>query len=180
MIAWEPFRHAGEVYDLSHLHPRRVQWTQPALGQLPERVFDVQLVFGLHCFTRQTKQGEACNNALHYGDARETRIFCGRRYQLSRELPHIITSLPQRKCFHTEKGNFVTMEPVIESDAKHNYEVFFTVSRSSMRNVLNLYVQSAYIRDEVHRRVVRQYGSIRLFSILRNTLARKPIHTAYR
>ncbi len=174
MIAWHPFRLGEAIYDLSHLHPRRIEFVQPAKGDLPERRYQVQLIYGLHCFTRSPAQDEAVDPAWHYGDSRETRIFCPRRYALSRLLPGIVEGLVARPCYHTERGNFFVIELVDEAGVAQQYEVYFTASRATERGVLNLYVQSAYVRDRLHQNRPKK-KSIRLQVILYNTLHNKPI-----
>ncbi len=95
MIAWEPFRLAGVIHDLSHLHPRRLTLTFAARDGKPAQHYIVDVIFGLHCFTRavNTEVGDA-EAALRYRDKRETRIFCHRRYALSFRLPEVVASLP--------------------------------------------------------------------------------------
>jgi hypothetical protein len=55
------------------------------------------------------------------------------------------------------------------------YDIFFTVSRSSQRGVLNLFVQSAYVRDQKHWNRP-QLKPISFHFILFNALNGKPIH----
>lgn len=175
MIAWRPFRLGNVCYDLSHLHPRRVQFVQPAKGSLSERRYQVEIIYGLHCFTRSPIPNEAVDPAWLYSDRRETRIFCPRRYALSKLLPDIVEGLPMRPCFHTGKGNFFVVELVGEAGVTLQYEVYFATSRSAQRGVLNLYVQSAYARDQTHCNRPRR-KSIRFHVILHNTLHGKPIN----
>ncbi len=65
-------------------------------------------------------------------------------------MPQITAELAQRKCYHSGKGNFFVVELVDEAGLREEYEVFFVASRSSTRGLLNLFVQSAYIRDQEH------------------------------
>ena len=66
--------------------------------------------FGMHCFTRSSKDSEEYDKNLEYKDNRETRVFDFYRHQLSFRLPEAIKDLGSRKCFHTNKGNFFTIE----------------------------------------------------------------------
>lgn len=175
MIAWRRFSYAGVDYDLSHLHPRRIEFVQPEKGEQPERRYAVQLIFGLHCFTRSRDPGETVDPALLYSDTRETRVFCPRRHLLSLLLPAIIDGLTARPCYHTEKGNFFVVEAVDEQGTTQEYEVYFTASRATERGVLNLFVQSAYVRDRAHKGNRPKKKAIRLHVILYNTLTNKPI-----
>ncbi|AOI74485.1 hypothetical protein [Burkholderia ubonensis] len=175
MIAWRAFTFAGVDYDLSHLHPCQIEFVQPAKGKHPARTYVVQLIFGLHCFTRSAEPGEAIDPARLYSDARETRVFCERRYRLSMMLPAIVDGLAVRPCYHTGKGNFFVMEAVDEQGAVQEYEVYFTASRATKRGVLNLFVQSAYVRDRSHKGNRPKRKPIRLHVILHNTLINRPI-----
>ena len=175
MIVWRPFSYDGVAYDLAHLHPRRIEFVLRAKADLPERRYVVQLIFGLHCFTRSSEPGEAVDPSLFYSDARETRVFCPRRYLLSKSLPAIVEGLSTRPCYHTERGNFFVVEAVDEQGVPQEYEVYFTASRSTQRGILNLYVQSAYVRDRAHKGNRPRKKAIRLHVILHNTLTNKPI-----
>lgn len=177
MIAWVPFTHNAVTYDLSHLHPSKATVTQNATADKPERVFNLVVFYSLHCFTRGIAKGESPNPDLCYGDSRETRIFDFRRYELSKRLPQIIAELAQRKCYHTGKGNFFIVELVdAASGSSEEYEVYFEASRSSTRGLLNVFVQSAYVRDQGHlsaRPAPRK--PIRIEILLHNVQAGKPI-----
>ncbi|MEX3959518.1 hypothetical protein [Trinickia sp. EG282A] len=175
MIAWKAFSYAGVSYDLSHLHPRRIEFILPAITGHPERRYAVQVIFGLHCFTRSSKPGEVVDLAMSYRDTRETRVFCPQRYGLSMLLPTIIAELATRPCYHTGKGNFFVVEAVDDGGAKQEYEVYFAASRAVERGLVNLFVQSAYTRDPAHRSNRPKKKPIRLHVILHNTLTNRPI-----
>jgi hypothetical protein len=173
-VHWKPFEFNSSVYDLSHLHPRTCRYTQPAKGNKPEHSYSVEIRFSLHCFTRGLKSGETLDRSLCYSDDRETRTFDFRRYELSKQLPAIFDTLAQRKCYHTGKSNFLTIEWVDDSGNFVEYEVFFVASRSFRKGVLNLFVQSAYIRDAKHSRLSPR-KPIGLHFILFNVLHNRPI-----
>ena len=92
-MQWKPFQFCGKVYDLAHLHARSVTYEQPARGDAPARVYRVDVIFGLHCFTRARGQNVPYENALLYGDDWELRVFDFVRYELSKRLPEIIEGL---------------------------------------------------------------------------------------
>ncbi|WP_199544566.1 hypothetical protein [Paraburkholderia kururiensis] len=175
MITWSAFSYAGVDYDLSHLYPRRIEFVLPARGDQPERTYPVQIIFGLHCFTRSAEPGEAVDPELFYSDARETRVFCPQRHRLSMLLPAIIDGLASRPCYHTGKGNFFVVEMVDGQGTRQEYEVYFAASRAAERGVLNLFVQSAYVRDRAHKGNRPKKKPIRLHVILHNTLTNRPI-----
>jgi hypothetical protein len=174
-VQWKPYQFRGEVYDLAHLHPRSVSYEQPAKGNMPARVYRVDVIFGLHCFTRGRSGDESQEIDLAYGDDREIRVFDFVRYELSKRLPEIVEGLPQRKCYHTGKGNFFSIEIVREDGNVIEYDIFFVASRSSTRGKINLYVQSAYVRDKNHASNRPARKPVGFYVILFNTLNNKPI-----
>lgn len=175
MIAWTAFTHQGTTYDLSHLHPKLIEVVQPATGDKPARVYKVQLIYGLHTFTRGVEPGENPDKALLYSDARESRVFDFRRHALSAGLPAIVEGLQAQKCYHSGKGNFFVVELVGEDGQRVEYEVYFEASRSSQRGVLNLYVQSAYVRDAEHKAGQPKKKPIGFSILLFNIQNNKPI-----
>lgn len=174
-MLWRPFQFRGEIYDLAHLHPRSLTYEQPAKGDAPTRRYKVDVIFGLHCFTRARGQNPPQENTLLYGDDRETRVFDFDRYELSKRLPEIIEGLAQRKCYHTGKGNFFSVEIVREDGKAIEYDIFFVASRSSARGRINLFVQSAYQRDPEYASNRPDRKPIGFYVILFNTLNNKPI-----
>lgn len=176
MIAWKPFNYAGAVYDLSHLHPQWHTFVQPAKGEAPARRYEVRVGYGLHCFTRGIKS-ETFADPLCYSDSRETRIFDFRRYELSHGLPAIVEDLPHAKCFHTDRGNFFVVRRVdAVTGAQEDYEVYFNTFQCSAKpGALNLFVQSAYIRDQAHQSRPKR-KPIGFFIVLYNRQAGRPIN----
>jgi hypothetical protein len=178
-MRWNPFEHGGNVYDLAHLHPKTVTFTQAAKGDKPARTYTVDVTFGLHCFTRGSKDNEKPDPTLLYSDSREVRIFDFQRYELSKRLPEIIEGLPNRKCYHTGgKRNFFSIELINDGGNKVEYDIFFTASRSSKRGVLTLFVQSAYVRDVNHASNRPQKNAVGFYVILFNTLHERPLKPA--
>jgi len=176
MICWRPFIYEGLSYDLSHLHPLEYSFEQAAQGDKPARNYLVQVIFSLHCFTRGAGETDDPSGALGYSDSRETRIFDFDRYEKSRQLPEIVRSLPESPCFHTQHGNFFTVRRFnTVTGQEETYEVYFTASRSSSKVIpLNLFVQSAYVRDRQHaNRPSRK--KIGFFTILHNVMHGRPI-----
>jgi hypothetical protein len=150
-VQWRAFTFGGTRYDLRHVHPRTCECTQPAKGEHPARIFTVEVTFSHHCFTRGFKQDEVPDLALVYTDARgDERVFDFDRYRPFTHLPAIVARLDQCKCYHTGHGNYFSIQLVDATGATVEYDVFFTVSRSSQKGVLNLFVQSAYVRDAEH------------------------------
>lgn len=145
---WRPIVYAGKTYDLAHLNSRVVSYEIQAKGTQPARSYLADVLFSPHCFTRGLPKNEPHDRQLEYRDGRELRLFDEERWTLSFQLPEIITELPDRRCqFGTgHQQNFLTVELVTDSGEPVDYSVFFTVTRSSSKGRLNLFVQSAYLR----------------------------------
>lgn len=169
-MKWLPFLRHNISYDLSHLHPKHITYVQPSKADKPAIQYKVSVSFSMHCFTRGLKEKERPDRTMLYSDARETRVFDFQRYELSKELPEIIQNLSNRKCYHTGKGNFFTVELVGDLGQKVEYDVFFEASRIKG---LVLFVQRAYVRDAQHRSRPRA-KPIRFEVILYNTLHDSP------
>jgi hypothetical protein len=178
-VHWKPFTFRGQVYDLGHLHPRTCHYEQPAKGDKQARIYTVDVIFSLHCFTRALLDTEEADPAMLYADDRETRLFDFQRYDLSKHLPAIIETLDRRKCFHTGHDNFFSLALIDRDGNTIEYDIFFTASRSSRkRGVVNLYIQSAYMRDEAHSNRPRMKSPIGFHVILFNVLNNRPLKPA--
>jgi len=175
MIHWKAFEFEGVVYNLEHLHPKHLTFKQESKDNKPERQYEVDVIFSMHCFTRGIKPDETPDKSLLYVDSRESRVFDFRRYALSKNLPAIVKKLHSRKCHHSGKGNFFVVEILTDEGERLNYEIYFEASRSSKKGVINLYVQSAYVRDEAHRGNMPKKKKIGFTVILFNILNNKPI-----
>lgn len=171
MIKWESFKYNGTEYDLSHIHPETIKYIQPAKGELPEKIFTVEICYSLHCFTKGNLQIPE-HDPLRYSDARETRLFDFYRYELSKKLPDIIKGLDKKPCMHTGHGNFFVIEIIAPDGKKEEYEVYFEVKKSKP-NIAHLMVNSAFVADG--NRIRKQTKKISLYVILTNKLTGKPI-----
>src|ERR1039457_4425001 len=82
-----------------------------------------------------------------------------------------VEDLPKRKCYHSGKGNFFTIELVNEqTGCQVEYEIYFAASRASKKGAINLFVQSDYVRDVQHQANRPRRKSIRFHIILFNVL----------
>jgi hypothetical protein len=171
-MKWPAFTLKGTTYDLAHLHNQTITLTQPAKGDKPAIVYEIDVEFSHHCFTSGTTK-RPLDPVLKYCDKRECRNFDLGRYELSKQLPEIIRTLAQTKCYHSGKGNFFKVKLVDVGGKEKEYEIYFAASRSRRGNgVLKLYVQSAYIRTRGNQPTRKPIG---LFVILANTKNNKPI-----
>lgn len=175
-MKWRPFTLNGVVHDLSHLHDVTLSFTQLAKGENPERVYEIDVEFSLHCFTSGLKPGEAVDPTLRYCDSRECRHFDVLRYELSKQLPAIVADLHRKKCFHSGKGNFFLVELVNAHGAVEQYEIYFALSRvSGGAGRLKLFVQSAYVRTQGKQPQRKSIGFyILLYNVREGRLIRAP------
>jgi hypothetical protein len=86
-VQWNDFNYGGRGYDLSHLHPRVFRFARPAEGASAAEVFDVEVRFTLHCFSRGLRDGEVFDRFWSYPDDYETRIVDFRRDEMSNGYP---------------------------------------------------------------------------------------------
>ncbi|PCI34337.1 MAG: hypothetical protein COB54_00665 [Alphaproteobacteria bacterium] len=148
-MKWQPITISEQEYNLDHLHPFEYNLTVPAQGHKPERKYRLNVIFSLHCFTRGQKDEEVIPAEYKYSDTRETRIFDIERYNLSIKLPDIVRSLSDMKCYHDRHNNFYVVELIDELGHITYYSIFFKLSKAGKKKGLNLFVSSAYARDEM-------------------------------
>lgn len=168
-MKWKSFTHEAIEYDLEHIHPFEFEFTAPAAARRPERIYKLQVLFSMHTFTRGLKQDEYVPDLL-YRDNREVRAFDFLRYELSKKLPDIVKQLGERRCYHTNHGNFFTIELVDENDQQNDYEVYFKLSRANRKGWLNLFIESAYVRDDEHHSTQPKKRKIRFQVIAYNVM----------
>ncbi len=168
-MRWKDFNYGGRAYDLSHLHPRVFRFTRPAEDAHAAEVFDVEVRFTLHCFSRGQRDGEAMDPLGIYPNAYETRIFDFRRYEMSKRLPEIIQGLPTRKPRHNKsRGNYFVVEQVAEHGETFEYDIFFKV-RKPGKGRLELIVETAFVRDPGYGSTRPDGKPVRFWIILHNT-----------
>jgi hypothetical protein len=165
----------GRTYDLSHLEPFSFEFVTPEKDGRPQQLYAIDVLFSWHCFARGIAPGEDFSKAIGISRGRETRLFDERRYRFSRQLPGIVRDIGSRKCFHTGRGNFFTVELVDEKGSRIEYTIFFKVSRRAQPRALTLRVESAYVRDRVPLGRPRPPRPIRFSVIAYNTASGKPI-----
>ena len=170
-MKWQNFEHQGNTYELSHLHPFECSFPHPSKDGSECKV---NIIFSMHCFTRSSKGESIKDESLAYSDTRETRVFDFYRHELSFHLPAAIKNL--KKCFRTGQGNFFTIELINNEGTSVEYEIFFDVRKVGRgNNGLELYVQSAYVRDVNHQSSRPKKRKIGLNVILNNRLKNQSI-----
>ena len=176
-MKWLPFNYGGKRYDLAHLHPCTLEYRRPSEGNKAAEVYRVEVTYTIHCFSRELKAEEICDNALIYSDGYESRVFDFRRYELSKLLPAIIQALPDRKPYHNKnRRNFFTVEAVTDEALTVEYDIFFKVKKKA-KGRLEMIIETAFVRDLGHNSTRPDGKPIRFWIILHNTLNNKNIST---
>ena len=169
-MKWQPFEHAGQVFDLSHLDSFEHRFVQTAEPEKPERTYRVFVHFSDHCFT----QGDE-TDAVYPTKTTAPRSFNDLRWKLSFYLPNIIKTLMNRHVSHTDHQNFFTIEIMNENGEQFDYDVFFEVRRAENDKRLHLVVQTAFPRDATRSSSRPKSDKIRFITILHNVQNRKLI-----
>lgn len=169
-MKWKAFQYDGKTYDLTHLHPRTFRYERPAEGNKPAEVYKVDTLFTSHCFTREPKKEEIYDIEQVYPDDYENRLFDFRRYELSKQLPEIIQSLPTGKPRHNNnRRNFFSVEIITENGVTVEYDIFFKVKKVT-KGRLEMIVETAFVRDLDYDSLRPEGKPIRFWIILHNTL----------
>jgi len=139
-------------------------------------VYKVETIFTSHCFTRQPQNTESYDKNLLYSDGYESRLFDFRRYELSKQLPEILRTMPGRKPYHNNnRRNFFTVEVMAENGSLVEYDIFFKL-RKAARGRLEMIVETAFVRDPEYDSIRPAGKPIRFWIILHNTLNNIRIH----
>ena len=99
---------AGQVFDISHLHPFRYSLKLPETSTYPAREVDVRVGFSSHTFTRSCEHDEEPHAA--YSRENDPRMFCHARYALSKRVPDVIRKLDGRDCLYGNRDNYLVIE----------------------------------------------------------------------
>lgn len=162
---WRAFEHGGEHFDLSHLDAMTVEYANPNAGPAAYK-FDV--TFAFHCFTTSDPDE---NSLGDYQAPKECRPFCRKRYELSKCLPDLVSSLANdgMYCFFAGFGRFATIELTLDNGETVHYRMVFTVFREKKK--LRLHIESAYPLKERPGKLKK----IKFLVIAYNTLMSKEI-----
>jgi hypothetical protein len=142
---WKAFEYLEKTYDLSHLDSGEV-WYKDDNKENPT-IYKFYVTYSCHCFTENDPNlSEIEKEKLMYSSPREQRPFNFARYELSKKLPIIISSLPnlnmwfdpKPKMHHQERFSFLTI----------TYESYFiALSFFREQKKLRIHIRSAYIKE---------------------------------
>lgn len=182
---WADHEDGGQRYKLDHLHAFFLRYhidAVPAKGHKPGRAAKdlvIYVTFSHHCFTQAIDAEEVLGHREEerYVDTGrgEERVFCAKRWHLSKQLPTILQTLHDRRCFFAKNDNFFTVElgNVVPPE---DYVVYFYTARHNTAD-LQLTIQSAYTRpDQPHlSKGVNKIGfNAIVMNTLRGTRPRRP------
>lgn len=159
MPYFPPLTIDGKTVDLAHLEPLSLAF---AVMRLDGRMITIDVKFSNHCYT-EAFVPDRHDPAHVVMDRGQKRAFDPLRHDLSRYLPDIVRSLPERSVHITRPGrNYVYMAQV--AVANSNYPMFFHLRRGGDRHDLTMVVESAYpVRDR--RAILR--GTVKVsFAVL--------------
>lgn len=107
LTRWPAHREAGQLFDVTHLHPFRYPLMLAQTSKYPAREVDVRVGFSSHTFTKSCEYKEDPHAA--YSRENDPRIFCQARYALSKRVPDVIRKLDGRDCLHGNRENYLVI-----------------------------------------------------------------------
>lgn len=169
---WQPFELDGEKYDLSHLDAHVVEYIQPGDSKNPERRYKFYITYSFHCFAKDYAHlSEKERERLKYKTDKDSRPFCFKRYELSKNLPAIIKNLGTSHVFHGGYESYATCDVQDDNGEQIQYFVSFVAYREMKK--LRLHIKSAYpLTEELGK--TKKVG---FFNIAKNLLTNKPLPT---
>lgn len=176
-MAWIHHIYEGQTYKFAHLEPHTETFMRPAAKGQPSEIFTVDIRYSDHCFTRRPKLGENYDAKLVYpnGD-KKIRLFCPKRNEMSKLLPELIRSLPDRKLQHNgTRGNFFTLDTQDLNGDQVKYIIIFSV-RKSGKGRMELLVETAYIEEPDYGSPSLTGRRVRFWIILNNISKGLKIH----
>jgi hypothetical protein len=171
ITSWRPFVFKGKSYDLSHLDAHISEYIDDKKRETITYKYIV--TYSFHCFAKEDPGlSEEESESLIYETRKEERHFNFERYELSKHLPGIITSLGNKNmtCFHAGHSRFASYK--IDDGKGHiiNYLVVFKSFKEKKK--LRLHIESAYPVNPSEQGKMKKIG---FFVIAHNTLLGKTI-----
>lgn len=179
----------GQRFDLEHLIGQKFDLSVPSSANYPEVRMSIQVEFTSHCVSfGPTNEQKLDFDVIGierriYDHRKVARAFCLDRYRWSLQLPAIIYSLNQQRCYFSGQGNWMLVKGMDDQDKLVDYEIFFRLHRLAPLT-LRMVIESAYVRKAPGRGagVPRsRKGAIRFhlmaLKILRGEQLRDPRHS---
>ena len=144
---FDPIVIGDNTYTFAHLSP----FTMRFASLSARRELRVNVTFSNHCFSFSPEDNIVYPNSHHLLDqGGKPRIFCPIRYRLSKDLPELVRSLNNDKCYvwetKTRRNYNYSLEIV---DPFGPYHLFMKVSRSTNLRLqeVSVFIESAYHED---------------------------------
>lgn len=151
---------AGVVYPLDHLSSTRHKVAVLLQGKYPKDI-PVTVSYTMHTYCRGLRSGESVSHTHKVLDGKHVRVFCARRYALSRRLPALMAKFLQgRNPFHlVDGGNYLRIEDLEGCDGEFQPIVYHVIFRMRKHVVgeryIHLRVETAYPEDLINYPPVR-------------------------
>jgi len=158
----------GIRYDISHLLDTIYPVVLKRTANRPELRLYYIVHFRSHCVSRGAKIGETLDFCILREDSLITdekgdyRFFDVLRRKLSRLLPGIMSTLPERRWIPVSRKTWLTTEIVEVDGASKEYEIYFNIAKRGKRK-LHITVVSAYVRDQNYGNTKQTHPRIRRF-----------------
>ena len=175
-MQWKPFKYKDLQFDFSHLHPAEVDYAYGPTKGRPAETYRVLVLYTNHCFTRSPKTDETCAPDCVFPDDYEVRLFDPERYELSKNLPGIITSLGNKKLFTNgnKREKYFCVEIASRDGQTVEYEIYIKLKKIE-KGKLELLVESAFVRDPAEKSRRPKGIVVRFVVVLHNTLNGKKL-----
>ncbi|WCE28574.1 heat-shock protein [Vibrio sp. SCSIO 43137] len=165
---WKSFHFKGIEHNLNHLDACKLTFRHPERNEQ----YTLHFTFSHHVFTRTIKDNEATEPADIYPYPVDRRVFDETRYQLSKHLPEIISTLPEQFCYHGGYSRYCSCKIEQENGGHIYYQVVYRVWKE--RGKMRFHVESAYPLEGKLGKVKKVNFWVICHNLLRNKQLPKP------
>lgn len=168
---WAPHTHVtGEVFSLTHLDAELITYQDSKQADINYKFY---VTYSHHCFTKDEHiDQDQQNKSLLYASPKDRRAFHIGRYNLSKNLPQIVKTLPEQLVYHGGYDNYCCASFKDEQGNEIIYQIVFSVFRSQKK--LRLHVESAYLLEKSLGKVKKVRFEKIAWALLKNKKLPKP------
>ena len=132
---------SGQVFDLAHLDPFVFNVRHN------ETDYPVRVTFEDHVFTAAFNQADHTPDLIYSRRSRDWRAFDERRWELSRDLPKLFSTIGRHSVYRSRNRNFFFLRGMVGTPP---YAVFFKPIRSTHKDAdVAVIVRSAYEKENM-------------------------------
>ncbi|VAW70118.1 hypothetical protein MNBD_GAMMA10-9 [hydrothermal vent metagenome] len=139
---WKSFNIDGTEYDFSHLNACKHAFQHPERNES----YTLFFTFSHHVFTRGAKEEENLESTQIYPYPSDKRAFDIARFKLSKYLPQIVKTLPEKFCYHGGYSHYCSCKISQENGTKIYYQVVYRAWKE--RGKMRFHIESAYPLQE--------------------------------